>query len=144
MTQFETLTFESITEVNANHQNLNAGADEVLAEVGIHLDSKPKATVKASIQTHAKASLKAYDDTGTQGDILPLRLYRAMYPCKIYQKGNPKKELQSILILFSQHMGDPSYTIMAPSPLIANSKAKDLLAKALLSLAYQRRLISTL
>jgi hypothetical protein len=28
--------------------------------------------------------------------------------------------------------------------LIANSKAKDLLAKALLSLAYQRRLISTL
>ena len=138
MTQFETLTFESISVVNANHQNLNAGADEVLAEVGIHLDSKPKAT---ALQTHANDGT---DDTGTQGDILPLRLYRAMYPCKIYQKGNPKKELQSILILFSHHMGDPSYTIMAPSPLIANLKAKDLLAKALLSLAYQRRLISTL
>jgi hypothetical protein len=36
---------------------LKAGADEVFAEVGIHLDPKPKATVKASLQTHAKASL---------------------------------------------------------------------------------------
>ncbi|CAB4015245.1 Hypothetical predicted protein [Paramuricea clavata] len=89
MTQFETLTFESITIANVNHQNLKA--DEVFAEVGIHLDPKPKATVKASLQTHAKASLKAKVDTGAQGNILPLRLYRAMYPCKIDLKGNPKK-----------------------------------------------------
>jgi hypothetical protein len=84
MTQFETVA-------NANHQNLKAGADVVFAEVGIHLDPKPKATVKASPQTHAKASLQAKVDNGAQGYIFPLRLYRAMYPCKIDHKSNRKK-----------------------------------------------------
>ena len=151
MTQFETLTFESITVANVNHQNLKAGADEVFAAVGIHLHPMRKATVKASLQTHAKASLKAKVDIGAQGNILPLRLYRAMYPCKIYQKGNPKKgATKHSNTILTGYVGSKLHHYVT-SPLIAKSKAKDMLHssmsqthKALLSLAYQRRLTSTL
>ena len=61
----------------------------MFATLGIHLEPQTKSRAKAALQTNPKASLKAKVDTGAQGNILPLRLYRMMYPQKV-DKGNPK------------------------------------------------------
>lgn len=50
-------------------------------------------TVSIDLDTTSqdKASLKAKLDTGAQGNIVPVRLYREMYPQNIHENGNPKK-----------------------------------------------------
>ena len=78
--QFETITFESIT-VGAITPG-NPSEDEVFVTIGIHLHKL----------TNRPATLNAKLDTGTQGNILPLRLYRRMYPEYLKPHGLPKPE----------------------------------------------------
>ena len=54
--------------------------DEVFVTVSIDLDSTSK----------RQTALKAKLDTGAQGNVLPLRLYRRMYPQNITPEGFPK------------------------------------------------------
>ncbi len=61
----------------------------MFATLDIHLDPQAKSRAKAALQTNPKASLKAKVDTGAQGNILPLSLYRTMYS-QVDKKGNPK------------------------------------------------------
>ena len=69
---FETLHFEyiSINEISTT---------EAFAEIDIQLKPNKPAILKAKV------------DTGAEGNILPLRLYRQMYPDKIDVSGSPKK-----------------------------------------------------
>ena len=76
--QFESITFESIT-VNAIEPRAGH-TDEVFVTVSIDLDSTSK----------RQTALKAKLDTGAQGNVLPLRLYRRMYPQNITPEGFPK------------------------------------------------------
>ena len=78
--QFETITFESIT-VNAIAPR-NLSEDEVFVTVDINLHKL----------SNRPAKLKAKLDTGAQGNILPLRLYRRMYPEYLTPDGFPKPE----------------------------------------------------
>ena len=76
--QFETITFESITvDVIGPHAQ---PANEVFVTVNIDLHS---------ISSHP-AALEAKLDTGAQGNILHLRLYRWMYPENLTPEGFPK------------------------------------------------------
>ena len=76
--QFETITFESITVDVIGPQAQPANEVFVTVNVDLH-----------SISSHP-AALKAKLDTGAQGNILPLRLYRRMYPENLTSEGFPK------------------------------------------------------
>ncbi|XP_012942933.1 uncharacterized protein K02A2.6-like [Aplysia californica] len=52
-------------------------------------DSEAFATVKVVLPEWGKATLKAKIDTGSQGNALPLRLYRKMFPSKVDKEGTP-------------------------------------------------------
>ena len=65
--QFETITFDSIT-VDATEPQTQP-TDEIFATINIDLDTTNK----------QPTALKAKLDTGAQGNILPLRLFRRMY-----------------------------------------------------------------
>ena len=76
--QFETITFESITVDVIGPQAQPANEVFVTVNVDLHsISSRP-------------AALKAKLDTGAQGNILPLRLYRRMYPENLTSEGFPK------------------------------------------------------
>ena len=93
--QFESITFESITISNINQSKPKTRKDEVFATVSIHLNARTKSQIKDSLKCPAKTSLKAKLDTGAQGNILPIRLYRMMYPQSIDGDGNPQKGVTS-------------------------------------------------
>ena len=63
--------------------NVKVGADnrdEVYATLNIELKNRPD----------IPATLKAKVDTGAQGNVLPLRTYKRMYPSDIAADGLPK------------------------------------------------------
>ena len=76
--QFETITFELIT-VDATEPQARP-ADEIFVTINIDLDTTNK----------QPTALKAKLDTGAQGNILPLRLFRRMYPQNNSPEGFPK------------------------------------------------------
>ncbi|PFX17727.1 Uncharacterized protein K02A2.6 [Stylophora pistillata] len=74
--QFETITFQSIT-VNATTPHARPTNEVfVTVNVDLHSSSRPPA-------------LKAKLDPGAQGNLLPLRLYRRMYPQNLTPEGFP-------------------------------------------------------
>ena len=76
--QFETITFESIAVDVIGPQA--RPANEVFVTVNIDFYSF----------TSGRTALKAKLETGAQGNILPLRLYRQMYPENLSPEGFPK------------------------------------------------------
>ena len=54
--------------------------DEIFVKVNIKLEDNPR----------VPATLKAKVDSGAQGNVLPMRLFRQMYPDKVDDKGYPK------------------------------------------------------
>ena len=76
--QFETITFESIAVDVIGPQA--RPTNEVFATVNIGLYSI----------SSRRTALKAKLDTGAQGNILPLRLYRQMYPVNLSPECFPK------------------------------------------------------
>jgi hypothetical protein len=74
---FDTLNFGTI---DVNEGTGNDTRDEVFATVDITLENKPR----------TPATLKVKVDTGAQGNILPIRIYRRMYPENLDSDGFPK------------------------------------------------------
>ena len=72
---FQSVTFETIT-VDTVHQR----KDEIYVPISIDLKTGDK----------RPTYLKAKVDTGAQGNILPLRVFRNMYPQRLSSKGTPK------------------------------------------------------
>ncbi|XP_072175145.1 uncharacterized protein [Diadema setosum] len=70
--EFENLKFETITIDYVKN-------NEMFAEIRVDLGNR-------------KGTLKAKADTGAQGNILPLPIYRQMHPNNIDAKGNPVKD----------------------------------------------------
>ena len=75
--QFESITFGSIT-VNS----IKSARDEVFASINVKLHG-----------SNRHAALRAKLDTGAQGNLLPLRLYRRMYPQNLTAEGYPKPKI---------------------------------------------------
>ena len=76
---FETMTFESIIVGNIGQQEGKGWTDEVHVTVNVELQRNSKMVTK----------LNAKVDTGAQGNVLPVRLYRQMYPNNIDEAGKP-------------------------------------------------------
>ena len=76
---FETLAFEPICVGNIN-QEIKAHKDEVFPTVNVNIAGRGK----------EETTLKAKIDTGAQGNVLPLRIYRNMYPQNINANGKPR------------------------------------------------------
>ena len=76
---FETLAFEPICVGNIN-QEIKAHKDEVFPTVNVNIPGRGK----------EETTLKAKIDTGAQGNVLPLRIYRNMYPQNINANGKPR------------------------------------------------------
>ncbi len=72
------LRFESI---QINHVSKMTKHDEAYADIGIKLEDKAN-----------PAKLKVKVDTGAQGNILPVRIFRRMYPKKLDCAGYPKQD----------------------------------------------------
>lgn len=70
---FERLSFASVDVTNDTR-------DEVYASINVTLDRKPD----------TPATLQVKVDTGAQGNLLPLRIFRRMYPEKLDSEGFPK------------------------------------------------------
>ena len=76
---FETITFESVTINSLQSHTEQTTRDEVLVLINVNLQSsKTQRTV-----------LKAKLDTGAQGNILPIRIYRRMFPHNLTTDGFP-------------------------------------------------------
>ena len=75
---FESVVFESITTAGVSRRESNRYRDEVFVSINLNL---PQETQKNTI-------LKAKLDTGAQGNILPMRLYRQMYPHTLDDHGS--------------------------------------------------------
>ena len=78
--QFDTLVFETITidSIHPAHDINKPNRDEVIVDLNVQLPQRQNSTTV----------LKAKLDTGAQGNILPLRLYREMFPDNIGPGGN--------------------------------------------------------
>lgn len=74
----EGLTFESI-EIQTVNNSIKEKRDEVYANIQIYL---PHYTTR-------NTSLRVKVDTGAQGNALPMRLYKEMFPENIDEAGNP-------------------------------------------------------
>ena len=72
---FEALSFESVNNESGYTR------DEIFAMINITLEDRP----------HIPATLKANVDTGASGNILPLRIFRRMYPTKLNAECFPAK-----------------------------------------------------
>ena len=72
--EFDSLTFESVTV-----DTVGQTRDEVFVNIKVELPSKPRCTTR----------LKAKVDTGAQANILPLRIYRSMFPENIREDNTP-------------------------------------------------------
>ena len=70
---FESLSFDSVNNESGDTR------DEIFAMINITLEDRP----------HIPATLKAKVDTGASGNILPLRIFRRMYPTKLNAEGFP-------------------------------------------------------
>ena len=80
---FDALTFETVTIGSISSQSGKSFTrDEAFATVGIILPNKPD----------VPAVLKAKVDTGAQGNILPVRIFRKMFPEKLDAHGYPKPD----------------------------------------------------
>ena len=86
---FESVVFESITIAGVSRRESNRYRDEVLVSINLNLPQG----------THKNTILKAKLDTGAQGNILPLRLYRQMYPHNLDDHGNLRPVSSSDVIL---------------------------------------------
>jgi len=75
---YDSIRFESIHVESLSQGHTTVNKKEVYATVNIDIPLSTKATLKAKI------------DTGAQGNVLPLRLYRQMFPKNIAQSGYPK------------------------------------------------------
>ena len=75
---FESVVFESVTTAGVSRRESNRYRDEVFVSINLNL---PQETQKNTI-------LKAKLDTGAQGNILPMRLYRQMYPHTLDDHGS--------------------------------------------------------
>ena len=64
---FDALTFDIVNVADADTR------DEVFSSLNITLADKP----------NVPATLKVKVDTGAQGNILPLRIFRRMFPAKL-------------------------------------------------------------
>ena len=67
---FELVVFESITIAGVSLRETSRYRDEVFVSINLNLPQ----------DTHKNTILKAKLDTGAQSNILPMRLYRQMYP----------------------------------------------------------------
>ena len=70
---FEALSFDSVNNESSDTR------DEIFAMINITLEDRP----------HIPATLKEKVDTGASGNILPLRIFRRMYPTKLNAEGFP-------------------------------------------------------
>ena len=86
---FESVVFESIAIAAVSRRESNRYRDEVLVSINLNLPQG----------THKNTILKAKLDTGAQGNILPLRLYRQMYPHNLDDHGNLRPVSSSDVIL---------------------------------------------
>ena len=74
---FESVNFDSVT-INSVRDNSNRDTrDEIFVKVNIKLEDNPR----------VPATLKAKVDSRAQGNVLPMRLFRQMYPDKVDDKG---------------------------------------------------------
>jgi hypothetical protein len=76
--EMEQLRFETIN-INVDGASLEDERDEIFVDIDIKLKGKT-------------AKFKAKVDTGAQGNIIPLRIYKQMYPENINEQGTPNKE----------------------------------------------------
>ena len=90
-TSFESIVFESVTIANFTHGTPESSRDEVFVPIQVNLAQSNK----------RKTTLRAKLDTGAQGNILPMRLYREMYPHQVDKNGNlnPNALLSSNVVL---------------------------------------------
>ena len=80
---FDALTFETVTIGSISSQSGKSFTrDEAFATVGIILPNKPD----------VPAVLKAKVDIGAQGNILPVRIFRKMFPERLDAHGYPKPD----------------------------------------------------
>ena len=90
-TSFESIVFESVTIANFTHGKPESRRDEVFVPIQVNLaqSNKRKTTSRAKL------------DTGAQGNILHMRLYREMYPHQVDKNGNlnPNALLSSNVVL---------------------------------------------
>jgi transposase InsO family protein len=106
-TGFESILFETI-----HIESLKQGNSHVKKEVYATVDIQIRRSDKA------KTSLKAKLDTGAQGNVLPLRLYRQMFPQHIDLYGSPRsgtlEESNRILVAYGgtqiKHLGVATVT----------------------------------
>ena len=77
---FEDIVFESITIANLTHAGPKSSRDEVFVSIQVSLPQS----------SNRKTMLKAKLDTGAQGNILPTRIYREMFPHQIDRDGKVK------------------------------------------------------
>ena len=86
---FESVVFESITIAGVSRRESNRFRDEVFISINLNLLQG----------THKNTILKAKLDTGAQGTILPMRLYRQMYPHNLDDHGSLRPVSSSNVIL---------------------------------------------
>lgn len=77
---FEHITFESITIADVSNGESNPCQDKVSVSVNLKLPQT----------TNTTTNLKAKLGTGAQGNILPMRIYRQVYPHHFNNHGNLK------------------------------------------------------
>ena len=86
-TSFESIVFESVTIANLTHGTPESSRDEVFVSIQVSLAQTD----------NRKTTLRAKLDTGAQGNILPMRLYREMFPHQVDNNG--KTQTQSTVVL---------------------------------------------
>lgn len=87
-------TFHEMTEEFPSHQEDSQEELETLSFESISINelaTEAFATVDIMMKPATPATLKAKIDTGAQGNILPIRIFRKMYPDQIDVSGLPKK-----------------------------------------------------
>ena len=83
---FESVNFDSLT-INSVQDNSNRDTrDQIFVKVNIKLEDNPR----------VPAILKAKVDSGAQGNVLPMQLFREMYPDKVDDKGYPRPHLNRL------------------------------------------------
>ena len=90
-TSFESIVFESVTIGNVTHGSPESSRDEVFVSIQVNLAQS----------VNRNTALRAKLDTGAQGNILPMRLYREMYRQHVDNNGKikPNALLSSNVVL---------------------------------------------
>ena len=79
-TSFESIVFESVTIGNLPHGTPESSRDKVFVSIQVNLAQS----------NNRKTTISAKLDTGAQGNILPMRLYRDMSPHQVDNNGKIK------------------------------------------------------